>query len=150
MRRVEEEAYTQPTVAGPLFDASPFDHSPLGGPSRPIEEIVAKLIWKHQGRHDPISITHIRKNCHLSERAVKSLVFDLRTEHHMPIGAIRGSGESQEETAGYFWIVDAADREIATAPYRGQILTMWRALRVMETPAKLRELREQMTVEAPE
>jgi hypothetical protein len=157
MRRVDPQDYytpVQPTIAGPLFDSNPFDHSPLGQPSSDFENIVAKLIWQHQGRHNPISIERIRANVNLSERAVKGIVSSLRTDHHMPIGAIRGASANRgpislrEETAvGYFWVIDAEDREIAVAPYRGQILTMWNTLRRLDSPANLRALREEMTVE---
>ncbi|HEX4311911.1 MAG TPA: hypothetical protein VHZ25_17910 [Acidobacteriaceae bacterium] len=153
MRRVDHTDFYVPperTVAGPLFDAGPFDHSPLGEPSATHEKVVAALIFAHQGRNNPISISRICANSDLSEREVKSVVSALRNDHHMPIGARRGSTASQEETAGYFWIVDAEDREVAVAPYRAQILTMWTTLRRMDSPAKLRDLRERLTIEEPD
>lgn len=152
MRRVSHDdfyAQPEPVIRGPLFDIGPFDRSPLGAPSTPAEKVVADLIWKHKGRENPISIAKICANSDLSERECKSVVAGLRNDHRMPIGARRGSTASQEETAGYFWIVDAEDREVAAAPYRAQILTMWNTLRRMDEPGKLRALRERLTVEEP-
>jgi len=148
MRRINyhrDDPYTtqEPTVAGPLFDVGPFDHSPLSQPSSPMESIVANLIWRRQGRDNPISIAVIVENTGLSAREVKQIVEDLRSQHRMPIGAKR------EDPSGYFWIVDASDREVAAAPYRRQILTMWETLRRMDSVEHLRELREKMTVEDP-
>jgi|GEM_PF-3572345 len=148
MRRLDhDDPYTsaQPgrSIAGPLFDAGPYDHSPLGQASSKDEAIVAGIVWKHKGRHLAVSIAHICANTDLSPREVKSIVAALRTDHHMPIGARR------EEPAGYFWIVDAADREAAVTTYRAQILTMWGTLRRLDSPQKLRELRDKMTVEDP-
>lgn len=157
MRRIDRDDHyvpVQPTIAGPLFDSNPFDHSPLGEPSTEFERIVADLIWRHKGRADPISIAQIRANVNLSERAVKGVVAALRTDHCMPIGALRGASDTRgsvsihdEQPVGYFWIVDAEDREIATAPYRSQILTMWRTLRRLDTVQRLRSLRDELTVE---
>ena len=138
MRRViqHDDAYTEalPSVAGPLFDRGPFDHSPLGQPSSKAQGVIAALIWRHQGRDNPINIEQIGRNTDYQPRDVKAIVEGLRREHLMPIGARR------EEPSGYFWIVDAADREVAAAPYRRQILTMWETLRRMDTPQHLREL----------
>ncbi len=145
MRRViqHDDAYTavSPTVAGPLFDRGPFDHSPAGEPSSKAQALIAALIWKHQGRDNPINIEQIGRNTDYQPRDVKAIVEELRREHLMPIGAKR------DEPSGYFWIVDASDREVAAAPYRRQILTMWETLRRMDSTEHLRELREKMTVE---
>ena len=74
----------------------------------------------------------------MTARTVKAVVENLRSHHHCAIGA------SREDPPGYFWIRTAEDREVAVRPYRNQILTMWRTLRVLDSPASLRELHGQL------
>jgi hypothetical protein len=133
---------TERAIRGPLFDAGPFDHSEV----EPTKEegAVAELIWKHQSARNPIAIVLIREATQYDERSIKGVVEQLRTKHRLPIGGRR------EPPAGYFWINNAADREVAVAPYRKQILTMWNTLRILDSVEHLRELRDQMTVEVPE
>ncbi len=124
----------------PLFRApGPFDRSKV--PPEPVEALVAGLIWEHAGRANPISIAEIRHRTGLSERKVKDVVEQLRVTHRVPIGARR------EEPAGYFRIVDAEDREAAVGPYRSQILQMFRVLRVLDEPGRVRELLGQLRLE---
>lgn len=110
-----------------------------------LERAVAILIYPRR-RPVPISIAAIvgvigAEFTPLTDRKVKEIVEQLRLTHHCPIGA------SRQEPFGYFWIVTAADRETAVRPYRQQILTMWRTLRALDSPAALRELHGQLRLE---
>jgi hypothetical protein len=126
-------------------DPGPFAQSSLTPTT--TERLVASLIWAHR-RPIPITIAHIIAACKttygetVSERTVKGIVEQLRVSHRCPIGA------SREAPAGYFWIRTAADRETAVRPYREQILSMWRTLRVLDSPSALRELHGQLRLEA--
>lgn len=148
LNRDDDTRYiAEATIEGPLFAGpDPFDSSPLERPQTEMERIVADLIFRHKGAANPISLAQIQTNTDLSDREVKGVVGDLRMRHRMPIGALR---TSEEGRGGYFWIVDAKDREAAAAPYRAQILSMWKTLRLLDHPENLRELRDRMTVEAP-
>jgi hypothetical protein len=123
----------------PLLDA-PFAKSkidPIG-----TEKTVAALIWL-RSRGDPIGIAEIIEQTGgvMAARTVKAIVESLRSHHHCAIGA------SRENPPGYFWIRTAEDREAAVRPYRNQILTMWRTLRVLDSPASLRELHGQLRLD---
>jgi hypothetical protein len=133
------ECYGVPTVRGPLFDAGPFDGSP--NTPTPEEILLGGLIWRHTGRANPISIAKLHEMTGYSERQIKGIVEQLVVTHHLQIGAKR------EEPAGYFVIQDVADREAAVGPYRSQILSMWRRLRVLEGPQTLRELLGQLRLD---
>lgn len=122
----------------PLFDEGPFSHSPID--PEPVEKVVAGLIWQRD-RVRPIAIREITAATGMSERAVKETVEQLRTAHRCAIGAAR------QEPFGYFWIRSAEDREIAVRPYREQIFTMLRTLRVLDSPAALREFLGQLRLE---
>lgn len=138
-----EDYAVEPACLGPLFEQAaepgPFAESKIK--PTPLEALVAGLIWRRKGRREPISIAEILRLSGvdgLSERKVKDVVEQLRTMHRMPIGA------SRQEPAGYFRIMDAADREAAVRPYREQIISMWRTLRVLDSQEKLRELHGQL------
>lgn len=117
-----------------LFSASQL-------PPTKEEILVASLIWQRRGRDNPISIARLRQLTGFSERQIKGLVEQLVVAHRMRIGA------SREEPAGYFMIETAEDLEAAVKPYRNQILAMWRRLRVLEQPQRLRELLGQLRLE---
>jgi hypothetical protein len=109
-----------------------------------VEVLVAGLIWNHQGRGSPIPIAKVQQLTGLAVRKVKEVVEQLRVMHRMPIGARR------EDPAGYFWIVDAADREAAVGPYRAQIRRMFQVLRALDEPARVRELLGQLRLQEGE
>lgn len=139
-REHEDHLVQERTVGGPLFaEAGPFDAS-TAAPSS-MEQVVGDWIWRHQGRANPIAIAELEKITGLSARALKGIVEQLRVAHHMPIGANR------DEPAGYFWIVDAADQVAAVGPYKAQIISMWRTLRVLDSKTSLRELLGQLRLE---
>lgn len=117
----------------------PFSASQL--PPTKEEVLVASLIWQRRGRGNPISIARLRQLTGLSERQIKGIVEQLVVAHGMRIGARR------EEPAGYFMIETAEDLAAAVKPYRNQILAMWRRLRVLEQPQRLRELLGQLRLE---
>jgi hypothetical protein len=123
----------------PLALAGPFALSKIE--PHPVEQTIADLIWLRE-RVTPITIAAIVASTGLSERVVKHVVEHLRSTHRCAIGA------SREAPFGYFWIHTAADREAAVRPYREQILTMWKTLRVLDSPASLRELLGQLRLEA--
>ena len=119
---------------------NPFEKSTV--PPDPLEKVVAGLIWQHQ-RSAPISIDEIVRTCghSLSDRKVKEIVEQLRVTHRCAIGA------SRQTPFGYFWVRTADDREAAVKPYREQILSMWRTLRVLDSQEKLRELYGQLRLD---
>ena len=121
----------------PLFDG-PFAHSKLTPTAH--EKVIAGLIFQ-RARILPISIADITVCTGLDERTVKGHVEQLRSAHRCAIGS------SRQAPAGYFWIRTAADRDTAVKPYREQILSMWRTLRVLDSPAALRELHGQLRLE---
>lgn len=134
-----------PTIGGPLFgdtsgelasEPTPFDNS--GNKPTPEERMIAYFIWKHRGSRNPVSVAKLNELSKLDQRTIKGTVQQLRVNHHCPIGARR------EEPAGYFWIVDEADRKAAVGPYRAQLLSMWDTLRVLDSPVANRELLDQM------
>ncbi len=119
----------------PLF-GGPFEDS--NGTPTPTEKEVAELIWA-ASRTQPIPLKTIAWRVELSDREVKGIVEQLRITHHCQIGA------SREEPSGYFWIRSEADREVAVRPYREQLLSMMRTLRVLESPDKLQKLYARLT-----
>lgn len=127
------------TVRGPLFDQSPFDRSQMDPTNE--ERRVADLIWRHRGRNNPITIAQITEATSLEAREIKAIVAELVVSHKMRIGGRR------EAPVGYFVIEDAADLEAAVKPFKGQILAMWKRLRVLEDPQELAKLRGQLTLE---
>jgi hypothetical protein len=133
------EEYGLPTVRGPLFAMGPFDKRRTSPTTE--EMIVGSLIWKHAGRANPIPIARIHELTGYSERQIKGIVEQLVVTHHLRIGAKR------EDPAGYFMVEDEADQAAAVGPYRAQILSMWRRLRVLESAQGLRELQGQLRLE---
>lgn len=140
MKRATDDVYGAPPPEdfGPLFD-SPFSASRVAPTG--VEKVIARIIWNHT-RNKPVPITMLALHCGLNDRQVKGIVEDLRCTHRCAIGA------SRQEPSGYFWIRSAEDREAAVRPYREQILTMWRTLRSLDSPASLRELHGQLRLEA--
>lgn len=129
----------EPGISGPLFDDDPFGES-IAEPSH--EEIhVARLIWKHRGRNNPVSIAKLRENTGYSERQIKDLVAQLVVNHRLKIGARR------EEPAGYFVIESCEDLAAAVGPYKAQIHAMLRRLRALETPEAVRQFVQKLAVE---
>jgi hypothetical protein len=139
-----EDAYRAPSW-GPLFDqaAGPDPFVPWREGAKPTkdETLIAALIWKHKGRANPISIARLTETTKLGDRQIKGIVEELIVTHRLPIGAKR------EEPYGFFAIVDAADQETAVKPYRNQILSMLRRLRVLEDSGRLREFMGQIRME---
>lgn len=126
----------------PLF--APESRGPFGDsdakPS-PEELMVGSLIWKHRGRSNPISIARLRELTGYGERQIKGLVEQLVITHRMRIGG------SRQEPAGYFIVQDAADLAAAVEPYKSQILSMLRRLRVLDAPHARREFLGQIRLE---
>ncbi len=102
---------------------------------------MAEVIWGHKGRANPIPIARLCTIMGLSERSVKALKQALIVTHKMRIGALRGGGQS-----GYFTIVDAQDLMVTIGSYQGQIIEMWRVLRVLAEPHELRRLHGQLVL----
>jgi len=131
---------------GPLFeragverDGGPFAASKVT-PERK-ERVVAELIWRHQGRGNPVSIAMLTKATGWTDREIKAIVEQLVVTHRMRIGAKRS------EPVGYFVVADAEDLAAAVGPYRDQVFAMWRRLRVLMEPRALRELHGQLVLE---
>ena len=123
----------------PLFAGDPFARSKVCPSS--TEVAIARLIWAHDGWKNPISIAEIIQHSEISgldARRVKKVVEQLRTTHHVAVGARR------EFPAGYYRIVTEEDLLKAIGPYRSQILTMLRVLRGLMPKSYLRELRGQL------
>lgn len=142
MPRTDEflfDDFQQRTIAGPLFEANPFEDSP-SKPS-PDELLLGSFIWKQKGRANPISIARLRELTSFSERQIKGIVEQLVVTHKLKIGARR------EEPVGYFMIVDATDQETAVRTFRNQIIAMWRRLRVIDDRRSLREFHGQLTLD---
>jgi len=105
------------------------------------ERVVAEIIDLHRGRGNPISIATLSKATGKNERDIKGIVEELVVTHRLRIGAARG------EPVGYFVIMDAADLQAATGPYRAQIIHMWRRLRALLAKHELAELHGQLRIE---
>jgi hypothetical protein len=103
--------------------------------------VVGGIIWRHKGRADPISIAVLSRATGRTEREIKRVVEQLVVSHRMKIGGSRG------EVNGYFVVVDAEDLETAVRPYRNQVISMWRRLRVLADVRTLRELLGQLVIE---
>ena len=106
-----------------------------------LEILIAGLIWQHKGRAQPVSIAHLKELTGINERAIKGIVEQLIVSHKMRIGGRR------EEPAGYYIIEDLGDQQTAVGPYKAQILSMLRRLRVLESREMLREFLGQMSIE---
>lgn len=126
----------------PVADPTAFDNSPCREMATNEEQAIAWIIFTHhRSRHQPVSIAALGINTGLSERTIKGIIEKLRVNHRMPIGARR------DEKPGYFWIVDQMDQEIACIPFRNQVLTMFKTLRVLDSPKRVRELLGQLQME---
>lgn len=131
-------------VAGELFReadegcAGPFAESKIAPEAK--ERVIAEMIWRHQGRANPISIAMLSKATGRTEREIKGIVEQLVVTHRMRIGGRRG------EPVGYFVVVDLEDLETAVRPYRDQIFAMWRRLRVLLSPHALAEMAGQLAM----
>ncbi len=102
------------------------------------ERVVAEVIWRHKGRANAISIAMLCKILGKSERTVKGIKQQLIVTHRMRIGARR------EPPFGYFIIADATDLAVTVAAYQGQVIEMWRVLRVLLEGHELRRLHGQL------
>jgi hypothetical protein len=102
--------------------------------------MIAGLIWKHQGRENPIPLARLKEIAGVDERAIKGVVADLIDGHKMRIGARR------EEPAGYFMMCDGEDIQAGTGAYRAQFISMARRLRVLD-PEGMPELFGQLSLE---
>lgn len=109
------------------------------------ERWLAELLWRHQGRENPISITQIRErwpgDSPMDDRQVKKLVEGLKANHRMPIGALRTS------PGGYFIMRDIDDERAGMQSYVKQVLTSFRTWRRMLSEQYRLELAGQMRVE---
>ncbi len=118
----------------------PFSRSTVH-PER-AEMLVGSVIWRHQGRGNPISIARLIETFpEFTVRKVKETVEQLVVTHRCRIGARRGDPE------GYFWVVDAEDQAAAVKPYRAQIIAMLRRLRVLDSPEDYREFVGQLQLD---
>jgi hypothetical protein len=147
MKHLDADPYGTPAVQapGPLFAAiedEPFADSKIAPTA--IERVVAGMIWKHQGRNNPISIAALSSATGKDARAIKAIVEQLVTTHRARIGGYRGA---DGDPAGYAVIVDAEDLAAAVGPYRAQIFAMWRRLRVLLSRHELAELHGQLGLE---
>lgn len=145
MRRVDAADFGS---AGALLFDAPMEAEPFAESKVPpdaAERAVAGIIWRHQGRGNPIAIETLQRATGKGERAIKGIVEQLVVTHRMKIGAAR-SGEK----VGYFVVVDAEDLEVAVKAYREQIFSMWRRLRVLLAPRVLRELHGQLVIGSEE
>jgi hypothetical protein len=144
MRRVNEEAVASLTGM-PLFDAALETQDALDA-SRlnvtPVERRVYDLIKRHKGHRNPVSINYINNATGISERKIKDAVAELVTSHKILIGALRGA-----VSYGYFIIESAEDQEVALAPFRAQILSMLRRMRVLQGAHQVREWLGQQVAE---
>ena len=146
-RGVDQEYYGTPAVQppGPLFAAAaedgPFANSRIT-PTE-IERVVAGMIWRHKGRGNAILIADLAKATGKDARTIKGIVEQLVTTHRARIGGYRrGDGER-----GYAVICDAEDLAATVGPYRSQIISMWRRLRVLLSASELAELHGQLRLE---
>lgn len=127
------------TITGPLFEASPALF--LQSKPTPAETLVAGLIWKHRGRNNSIALARIQELTGFSVRHIKDIVEQLVVTHKLQIGGRR------DDPVGYFMIQDADDQATAVGPYKSQILAMFKRLRVLEAPHRLREFLGQLKLE---
>ena len=130
----------------PLFESArrveddPFARSKVAPTGQ--ERAMAEVIWGHKGRANPVSVKTLEKILGASERTVKGIKQQLIVTHKMRIGALRA-----KENAGYFVIVDKGDLVVTVAAYQGQIIEMWRVLRVLLDQHELRQLHGQLVFE---
>lgn len=113
-----------------------FADSPA--PASADEKLLAGILQHYRGRSKPLARVAIERMTGWTERRVKQVVEALRMNHHLPIGSTRS------EPHGYFWIVTAEDHDAAWAPYRAQVLKMWRLLAVQCRRGWLVELHGQL------
>jgi hypothetical protein len=113
----------------------------------PIEALIGAIIWRHEGRGNPVSIVEIlrlvdaQRYTGLNDRKVKEIVRQLRMMHRVPIGSLRG------ESHGYFRMVDAEDLEAGLRPLWSQVIEELRVLRAVAPRAWVAELRGQLAME---
>ena len=144
-RRQDDDTFSVPSVTGPLFarkrePADPFAESPF--PPTDLERRVGVLIQaEHRGRDNPVSLDELKGLLGLSEREIKKVIERLRSDHRMRIGARR------TPPVGYFLVVDAADATEALKPYRRQVLTMLRTMRVLADRRQWLEWKGQLRIE---
>ncbi len=143
MRRCDASDYDRGFDDLPLFaarsGAGPFDNSTQKPTSE--EVFIAGLIWSHVGRANPISIAHLRELTKYSDRQIKGIVEQLIVTHHIRIGG------SRQEPVGYFIVESDDDLRAAVEPYKSQILSMLKRLRVLDAPQARREFLGQIRLE---
>lgn len=105
--------------------------------ARAVELEVADLV-RMATRETPVSISDLRRRTGHSERSVKGIIEVLRHTYHMPIGARRTA------PFGYFLVRTAEEAEEAVEPYRQQVISMWKTLRALYSPRRLREFHGQL------
>lgn len=145
MKRVDAEDFgARVQSPGPLFVEERADGPFAGSKVVPSadERVVAGMIWRHKGRADPILREKIMAATGLPERAVKGIVAELVVTHRLRIAGSRG------DPAGYFMVVDLEDQAVAVGPFREQIFSMWRRLRVLMDKHALAEMAGQLAMEA--
>ncbi len=141
-RRTDLDDNYGSSLGGPLFEAAAKPGLPrFVGDATPSEVLVVSIIHRHQGRENPVSIARITEECGLTARVIKEAVRQLRKHHRFPIGARRDG-----ERPGYFWIVDAADADMAWGPYYRQILDMAENFGQFNRSARNRELYGQLRI----
>jgi hypothetical protein len=118
--------------------AAPFAESKVEPTAREVK--LAWLIWEHEGREHPISIAELTAATGWPIREIKAIVERLVVTHRMRIGGRRG------EPGGYFMVVDLEDQAAAVRPYRRQIFSMFRRLRVLMGKHALAELCGQLAM----
>jgi hypothetical protein len=97
----------------------PFDYSTEK--SDEITEVVANLIWKHQGRANAITIAELTRKTGKDARTIKGIVEDLVMTHGVLVGGVR---QGTFDGGGYFIVTDLADLGAACGAYEAQIKTM--------------------------
>lgn len=148
MRHGTEERHARPAL--PLFEG--LETAPLVPrlaelqrtlePASAEARTVAYAVLSRLGWRNAITIAELMQiSDKLNERSVKAAVEELRTVFKLPIGSRR------EKPAGYFWICSPEDQIEGTKAYRQQVLTAFRVLRILDSPARVRELLGQLAME---
>lgn len=140
-----EDYASSPQAPAPLFERNLFAGSQIQPTG--IETAIAHTIALHRGRRQAISIAEIITGSAirgLTERQVKRTIENLRRVHRLPIGSRRTVPH------GYFWIVDADDLADAVRAYKRQVVEMFRTLRAVLAPERLREFYGQLLLEPRE
>ena len=103
-----------------------------------MERVVAGILAQHRGWQQAIPLKALMDATGRDERQVRGVVEQLIVAHRMRIGT------SLAAPCGYYTIETAEDLTRAVGPYKSQILSMLKRLRVLMEPHELRELYGQM------